>query len=242
MLCKIYRTTFELNHTKKLRRVIASLSDGPYRCDNYYYQKPNVLEPIMKPYNFHFNEWELIILNFNPELPEHWTYFSRDVYCGLKSIKNIDFLNEWSAEWMPKDARKRLATSYVVYKVVDENDNIIDVTSYIEQYLETLRQRWQERCNPQKAPQKESSARDFYFLRHPHTTNEKRQAISPEDIRWMCENGYRVKQRGRRKHLPTVYDDNLVDIPRCWKDRTKQSAQYNSNLKAKRKKCRGYYQ
>lgn len=56
MLCKIYRTTFELNHNKKLKRVIASLCDGPYRYDNYYYYKPNVLEPIIKPYNFHFNK------------------------------------------------------------------------------------------------------------------------------------------------------------------------------------------
>ena len=242
MLCKIYRTTFELNNSKKLRRVIASLSDGPYRYDNYYYCKPNVLEPIMRPYNFHFNEWELIISNFNPELHEHWTYLGRSVCCGLQSIKDIDFLNEWSAEWMPRDAKKRLATSYTVYKIVDENNNIIDTTPYIEHYLETLHQRWQERCNPQKTTQKESSARDFYFLRHPHTTNEKKQAISPEDIRWMQENGYHIKQRGRRKNLPSVYDDNLVDIPRCWKDRTKQSTQYNSNLKAKHKKCRGYYQ
>lgn len=242
MLCKIYRTTFELNHNKKLRRVIASLSDGPYRYDDYYYYKPNVLEPIMEPYNFHFNEWELIIWNFNPELTEHWTYFTCSVSYGPMSVKDFDFLNEWSAEWMPKDAKKRLETSYTVYKVVDENNNIVDVTSYIEQYLETLHQRWQERCNFKKSTQKESSARDFYFLRHPHTTNEKRQAISPEDIRWMCEYGYRVKQRGRRKHLPTVYGDKPVDIPRCWKDRTKQSTQYNSNLKARRKKCRGYYQ
>lgn len=149
MLCKIYRTTFELNHNKKLRRVIASLSDGPYRYDDYYYYKPNVLEPIMEPYNFHFNEWELIIWNFNPELTEHWTYFTCSVSRGPMSVKDLDFLNEWSAEWMPKDAKKRLAT---------------------------------------------------------------------------------------------VYGDKPVDIPRCWKDRTKQNTQYNSNLKARRKKCRGYYQ
>lgn len=242
MLCKIYRTTFELNNSKKLRRVIASLSDGPYRHDNYYYCKPNVLEPIMKPYNFHFNEWELIIWNFNPELHEHWTYLGRSVCCGLQSIKDIDFLNEWSAEWMPRDVKKRLATSYTVYKIVDENNNIIDTTSYIEHYLKMLYQRWQERCSPQKTPQKDPSARDFYFLRHPHTTNEKKQAISPEDIRWLCDNGYHIKQRGRRKHLPSVCWDDQVDIPRCWKDRTKQSFQYNSNLKAKHKKCRGYYQ
>lgn len=146
------------------------------------------------------------------------------------------------SEWMPRDAKKRLQTSYTIYKVVDENNNIIDTTPYIEHYFEVLRQRWQRRHNFPKSPQKEPSARDFYFLRHPHTTNEKKQAISPEDIRWLCDNGYHIKQRGRRKNLPSVYDDNLVDIPRCWKDRTKQSAQYNSNLKAKHKKCRGYYQ
>lgn len=242
MLCKIYRTTFELNHNKKLKRVIASLCDGPYRYDNYYYYKPNVLEPIMKPYNFHFNEWELIILNFNPELPEHWTYFSQSVSCGVASIESLDFLNEWSADWMPKDAKKRLTTSYAVYKVVDENNNIIDTTPYIEHYLDILHQRWQERCGSLELIKKSVSARDRYLLRHPHTTNEKKQAISPEDIRWMQENGYHVKQRGRRKNLPSVYGDNPVDIPRCWKDRTKQNSQYNSNLKAKRKTCRGYYQ
>ena len=143
---------------------------------------------------------------------------------------------------MPRSAKKRLTTSYTVYKVVDENNNIVDVTPYIEQYFEVLRQRWQRHHNSPESTQKEPSARDFYFLRHPRTTNEKKQTISPEDIRWMQENGYHVKQRGRRKNLPSVYDDNLVDIPRCWKDRTKQSAQYNSNLKARRKKCRGYYQ
>lgn len=98
------------------------------------------------------------------------------------------------------------------------------------------------RRNSLESTQKKPSARDFYFLRHPHTTNEKKQTILPEDIRWMRENGHHVKQRGRRKNLPSVYGDNPVDIPRCWKDRTKQNTQYNSNLKAKRKKCRGYYQ
>lgn len=242
MLCKIYQTTFELNHNKKLRRIMASLSNGPYGYDDCYYYKPNVLEPIIEPYNFHFNEWELIGWNFNPELHEQWIYFSQSVSCGVAPIESLDFLNEWSADWMPRDAKKRLKTSYIVYKVVDENNNILDVTPYIEQYLEIVRQRWQERYAPPKQNQKEPSARDFYFLRHPHTTNEKKQAISPEDIRWMQENGYHVKQRGRRKHLPTVYGDKPVDIPRCWKDRTKQSTQYNSNLKARRKKCRGYYQ
>lgn len=242
MLCKIYRTTFELNHNKKLKRVIASLSDGPYRYDDYYYYKPNVLKPITKPYNFHFNEWELIIWNFDPELSEHWTYFSQTVSCGLASIESLDFLNEWSADWMPRDAKKRLKTSYTVYKVVDENNNIIDMTPYIAHYFETLRQRWQRHYNFPESTQKKPSARDFYFLRHPHTTNEKKQSIPPEDIRWLYENGYHIKQRGRRKNLPTVYGDNPVDIPRCWKDRTKQNAQYNSNLKAKHKKCRGYYQ
>lgn len=147
MLCKIYRTTFELNHNKKLKRVIASLCDGPYRCDNYYYYKPNVLEPIMKPYNFHFNEWELVIWNFNPELTEHWTYFTCFVSRGPMSVEDFDFLNEWSADWMPRDVKKRLTTSYTVYKVVDENNNIIDTTPYIEHYLDTLHQRWQERCS-----------------------------------------------------------------------------------------------
>lgn len=241
MLCKIYRTTFELNHNKKLRRAVTSMQTGPDGYD-FCYAKSSVLEPLIEPYNFHFNEWELIIWNFNPELPEHWTYFKHTVSCGVASIKDFDFLNEWPAEWMPKDAKKRLATSYTVYKIVDENNNIIDTTPYIEHYLEVLRQRWQERRSPQKAPRKESSARDRYLLRHPHTTNEKRQAISPEDIRWMQENGYHVKQRGRRKNLPSVYGDKPVNIPRCWKDRTKQGTQYNSNLKAKRKKCRGYYQ
>lgn len=115
MLCKIYRTTFELNHNKKLKRVIASLCDGPYRYDNYYYYKPNVLEPIMKPYNFHFNEWELIIWNFNPELPEHWTYFSQSVSCGVASIESLDFLNEWSSEWMPRDAKK--TSENILYRI-----------------------------------------------------------------------------------------------------------------------------
>lgn len=174
MLCKIYRTTFELNNSKKLRRVIASLSDGPYRYDNYYYCKPNVLEPIMRPYNFHFNEWELIIWNFNPELPEHWTYFSQFVSCGVASIESLDFLNEWSADWMPRDAKKRLKTSYIVYKVVDENNNIIDMTPYIAHYFEVLCQRWQRHHNSLESTQKKPSARDFYFLRHPHTTNEKK--------------------------------------------------------------------
>lgn len=241
MLCKIYRTTFELNHNRNLSRAVTSMQTGPDGY-NFCYAKPSVLEPLIEPYNFHFNEWELIIWNFNPELTEHWTYFTCSVSRGPIAIKDFDFLNEWSAEWMPKDAKKRLATSYTVYKIVDENNNIIDTTPYIEHYLEMLHQRWQERRNSQKAPRKEPSARDFYFLRHPHTTNEKKQAISPEDIRWLQENGYHVKQRGRRKHLPSVYGDKTVDIPRCWKDRTKQSAQYNSNLKAKRKKCRGYYQ
>ena len=241
MLCKVYRTTFELNHNKKLKRVIASLSNGPYKYNDCHYYKPNVLEPIIKPYNFHFNEWELIIWNFNPEIPEHWTYFRRSVSCGLTSIKSFDFLNEWSSDWMPRDVKKRLETSYTVYKIVDENNNIIDTTPYIEHYLDVLHKRWQERYVNPKLTQKASTKKELYFFRYPRTTNEKRQNIPPEDKRWLQKNGYHVKQRGRRNYLPTVYDDNLVDIPRCWKDCTKQNAQYKSSLKAKRKKIRGYY-
>lgn len=182
MLCKIYQTTFELNHNKKLSRAITSMQAGAGNYD-YFYAKPSVLEPLIEPYNFHFNKWELIIWNFNPELPEHWTYFIQSVSCGIASIENFDFLNEWSSEWMPRDAKKRLKTSYTVYKVVDENNNIIDMSPYIERYLDILHQRWQERCSSLELIKKSVSARDRYLLRHPHTTNEKKQTISPEDIR-----------------------------------------------------------
>ena len=127
---------------------------------------------------------------------------------------------------MPKDAKKRLETSYVVYKIIDENNNIIDTRPYIKCYLDILQQRLQERRALPKPIWKGTSTERRSFYRHPRTTNEKRQNILPDDERWMRENGYHVKQRGHRKHLPTVYDDILVNIPRCWKDRTKQKTQY----------------
>lgn len=107
-----------------------------------------------------------------------------------------------------------------------------------EEAIAYLQKRWDSYKND---PENQYARRQC-FLRHPHTTNEMRQAISPEDKRWLKENGYKVKERGRRRHLPTVYDDIFLDIPRCWKDRTKQDAQYKWKRKARHKKCRGMYQ
>ena len=90
------------------------------------------------------------------------------------SVKDFDFLNEWSAEWMPRDAKKRLETSYTVYKIVDENNNIVDVTSYIERYLDILHQRWQERCDSLKLIQKKClSKRPLSFASSSYHKREK---------------------------------------------------------------------
>lgn len=242
MLCKIYRTTFEINHNRKISRAITSMQAGPMSEYDYFYDKPSVMEPLMKPYNFHFGEWELIICNFNPELPSHWTYFRHSLHCGFQPVQTLDIINEWSSDWMPKNAASRMQTSYTVYKIVDESGHIVDTRPYIDHYLGVLHEKLQKRWDSYENDPENQYARRQCFLRYPRTTNEMRQAISPEDKRWLQENGYKVKERGRRKHLPTVYDDIFLDIPRCWKDRTKQNAQYKWKRKARHKKCRGMYQ
>ena len=111
MLCKIYRTTFEINHNRKISRAITSMQAGPMSEYDYFYDKPSVMEPLIKPYNFHFGEWELIIWNFNPELPSHWTYFRHSLHCGFQPIQSLDIMNKWSSDWMPKNAKTRMRTS-----------------------------------------------------------------------------------------------------------------------------------
>lgn len=242
MLCTIYRTTFEMNHTRKISRAIESMQHGPFGEYEYYYDKPSHMLPLMKPYNFHFNKWQPIIFNFNPENPNHWSYFRKYACTGFQSLRNFEFINEISYDWMPKDAKTSLKTQYIVYKVIDENGNIVNTDDYIDAYFENLRKKREEQQAKWDTEKNPEFAYQHMFLRHPRTTNEKRQVLSPEDKAWLKENGYRVKERRRRKYLPTVYDDIFVDIPRCWKDRTKQDAQWKSKRKAKHKMLNGYPQ
>ena len=242
MLCTIYRTTFEINHTKRISRVIESMKNGPMKDYEYYYDKPSHMLPLMKPYNFHFGKWEPIILNFNPENPNHWSYFRRYECHGFQSITEFHFVNETPYDWMPRNAKSTLKTYYIVYKVVDENDNIIDTSKYINAYLDHIHKKWQARNEKWESERNPKFAYQHLFLRHPRTTQEKRQMLCPDDKQWLKENGYRVKERRRRKYLPTVYDDIFIDIPRCWKNRTKQDAQWKSKRKAKHKRLNGYPQ
>ena len=57
------------------------------------------------------------------------------------------------------------------------------------------------------------------FLRHPKTTNERRtnKAHKIEGVRI----------RGRRVHLPTVWDDLWRKTEYCWKAQSKKKAQWD---------------
>lgn len=56
-----------------------------------------------------------------------------------------------------------------------------------------------------------------HCYRHPHTRNEYRQNTDPE---------YGIYTRGKRKHLPTVWDELYLERGKSWKDCTKKKKQW----------------
>ena len=244
MLCTIYRTKFQLNHHKKLSRVLWSIYDLEFDDPISRYNKPSHIRPLMKSYNFHFEPWECVLTSFDPENYKHWKFFERQDSIFRWRLMDLDFVNDDSAEWMPRNAMERLEISYTVYKMVDEAGHIVDTRPYIKKYFENRRSWYLARRVLYENLHKDDPAFCFQQseLRHPHTINELRQLPSPEDKRCLRENGYQFRIRESRVHLPSDRDNFIIDIPRCWKDRTKQRKQYNAKLRAKHKTCKGWPQ
>ena len=250
MLCTVYHAKFELNHSKKIQRALNSMycgKDGKYE---YYYNKPSHVNPLMKSYNFHFTPWEPIVENFDPTIYEDWNFLLRIISrgCGYFSLKSVDFVNEISYDWMPNNMYRdtiyflepTFKDSFDVYKVVNEYGHIVDTTSYIKKYYEIMTKKFDKSINNYN--EYIHTYKLAWSLRHPHTTNEMKQDFCKEDLQYFKDNGYKLHTRAKRKNLPTTYDDIWIDIPRCWKDRTKQAKQYNSKGNQRRKKLRGEYQ
>lgn len=137
---------------------------------------------------------------------------------------------------MPVSAKWSLKTEYIVYKVVDEHGRVIDPDSYLQEYFKIRSKKLQKRM---KESDERYSKYKIGFIRHPHTRNEMRQRILPEEEKWLHDHHFCLKTRGNRKYLPTDYDDMFVHFSKGGKDRTKQRKQYHRYKKQKRKNCRG---
>ena len=242
MLYTLFRTKFSLNHSKKITRVLLSMYGSETEDEQFFYDKPSHTIPLKKSYNYHFDPWEQVIKDFDPESVKYWRAFAKKIQMSPYALDRLHFVNRDSCDWMPDDDFGVLAESYVVYKLIDRYGNAIDVRPYIKNFIEQEKARYKEKRRNRLHKDDPAFCFQQFELRHPHTTNELRQLPSPEDKRYLRENGYQFRIRESRIHLPNDWDDFMIDIPRCWKDRTKQRKQYNAKLRAKHKTCKGWPQ
>ena len=82
MNCTIYVTEFKIN-AKYYNTIINNLSWEFYDpwSENYRYVsrewKENHVKPFLQPYNFHFEPWQKMIINFDPESYADWELFRK---------------------------------------------------------------------------------------------------------------------------------------------------------------------
>lgn len=238
LLCKIYQSTFRLN--SKLRDEaswghVCPGWGGELGIPDDWDEKH--IRPLLHFYNFHFEPWEEIILDFDPAEYHHWEFFRKYIRRQnfFSNLRTIEFWNQ-EYNWMPASAKWSLKTEYTVYKIIDEDGKVIDPDPYLKDYYEICSQKLQERMDESE---ERYSKYQIGFIRHPHTRNEMRQRILPEEEKWLHDHHFRLKTRGDRRYLPTDYDDMFLRLSKSWKDRTKQRKQYHKYKKQKRKSCRG---
>ena len=191
-------------------------------------------------HHFYFTQWELIAYDFNPEDFNHMKWFWRNI--GFEK----HLIAQPISDWYPKKNKitfRRYGWNFSTYcyKVVCDGQ-IIDMAPYFKQYNEELDRRWNEKKEKWESELEHVAPYRFY-LRRPHTANEKRQSLIPQEVReYQEEYGITLKTRGRRKaeNLPCYWDDKYVNVSRSWKDRTKQKHQYKSKSTKRKRYVRGH--
>ena len=242
MNCTIYVTEFKIN-AKYYNTIIDYSSWEFYDPWSENYQrvskewKEKRVKPLLQPYNFHFEPWKEMITGFDPENYADWELFrkaARNQHHFFWNIENAEFWNEERYDWMPESMMETMMAYYIVYKMVDENGHLVNTKPYLQKYLDTYHQK------KEAHKRKYGHSNYIYMQRFLHTTNEKRQLPTKEELREWKEEGYHIKIRGGRKNLlnEDPWGDHFKDvkIPRSWKDQTKQKRQYHSYKKQKRKK------
>lgn len=219
MNCTIYRATFKLN--SKLNRTLCSMKTDHRGIVYPLEDKQSHTLPLLKPWNYHFTDWEEVFFNFDPENATDWAYIYRVIRAtSCHPCSPIVFLNEYNSNWLPDSSQDTFKTEYIVYKVLDENGKLVDTRPFIAAWRQKRKARMQRKLQDKSSK--------WIGIRHPHTANEMRQRICPEDARYCKEQGCTIRIRGNRKDLPTAWDDIFIEKPKCWKDRSKQRYQYKS--------------
>jgi len=116
---------------------------------------------------------------------------------------------------------------------IDENNRYIDFRNYRNEIDELINSKnLKYNCLPQKKKQYKESykyrfdpvphtghIKGYRWLRHIHTTNEKRQNCA-------LENKEFVRAARRANNLPSLYDDIPRSYSKSWKDCTKKRKQW----------------
>lgn len=228
MLCKIYGRTWSLKRKYRQKTV----------CIDFY---PPYNAAYLKAHNhpefWWASNWILICDEFNPEKYEDIEWFRKNVagcFVSPRGLKYISFAK--ADDNFP--VHEIYETEVVQYKVVDEMGCPIDMDVYINDYIEANIRRCKDlyclnnnHCYPPLR----------YYLKHPQTTNEKRQQLSKEERKYYRDNGLVVKERSKRNaiNLPDLYDDKFIHVDKCWKSHTRQSRQHLRNKRAKVKRIHG---
>lgn len=203
----------------------------------YFYPSDNYLKAHNHREYYYFTPWKKIAWNFSLD------------YKGIEWLrKNVlprsDFKKDYfmtdESDWYPLN--HLLEIDMTIYKVEDENGNIVNMSNVIHNHHEE----WKKHCelNHQKWKEAMDVAPSYrYYLRHPHTTQEKRMKLTPQEKREFIYEGIHIKERGKRspRNLPHLYDDKPINYSKSWKFCTKQPKQNLIKCKGKRKKVFGEF-
>lgn len=229
MLCSIYQRTYHLKRKYQPNTFYTDSLDE----EHWYFVKLSYLKAHDRPEYWCFTPWKEIVVNFNPESIYDIKWYKGHIVEMCRNIKYVQFATR--EDEIP--SHYFCDTSVVQFKVVDEDRNIIDMRPYIENYFYQKERKYNERqnCKKQRYPSLQ------HYLRHPQTTNEKKQALSKEEKRYYQQKGWHIKERSKRnkRNLPNLFDDKPIHVDKCWKSHTRQPKQYLRNKKAKRKRIHG---
>ena len=221
MKCTIWTALYELNSSKKrdylTMREYGFLSHG---------KQQQIRDALIRPENYHFSEWECIAKDFDPTNYKHWRWLKKQLFIVYEAL----FMTESCSNWMPERVRKEILSSIRVYKMLDEEGNIIDIRPYRQKYYyERIRIKWELRC-----AKYQKWYDNYEYSRHPRIRNGMAQEPGKDEEREWKSEGWMVKWRKEGRRLPIFELDKMTRIPKSWKDRTKCRRQYEHNVRKRK--------